>query len=225
MNEARILISHRLCPYVQRVAIALAEKELSYQRIHVDLANRPAWFERLSPLGRVPLLKLGRGVIFESAVILEYLEEAEPNPLHPPDLFERARHRAWIEFASVVLNDIASLYSAAEESEFRAKATKLSRRFEWVEQELGAEPWFAGERFSLVDAAFAPVFRYFDTFEIVSELGFLRGKQKIAAWRRRLSSRLSVRNAVQPEYPSLLLDFLLRRRSYLSKRMADSFAA
>src|SRR5260370_16972647 len=77
------LISHKLCPYVQRAVIALTEKGASFERIDIDLANKPGWFLAISPLGRTPVLQVGDVPIFESAVILQYLEETEPNPLHP----------------------------------------------------------------------------------------------------------------------------------------------
>ncbi|HWT98543.1 MAG TPA: glutathione S-transferase N-terminal domain-containing protein, partial [Terriglobales bacterium] len=52
------LISHHLCPYVQRVAIALAEKQIPAGRIYIDLADKPDWFTAISPLGKVPLLRV-----------------------------------------------------------------------------------------------------------------------------------------------------------------------
>src|SRR6202023_4049560 len=116
------LISHRLCPYVQRAAIALAEKGVPFDRIDVDLAAKPAWFMAISPLGKTPVLKVGDAAIFESAVILEYLDETQPGPLHPADPLTRAEHRAWIEFASATLNDIWGFYTAPDEAAFAAKA-------------------------------------------------------------------------------------------------------
>ena len=82
------LISFKLCPYVQRVAIALAEKGISFDLQYVDLDNKPDWFTRISPLGKVPLLKVEdeerETVLFESSVILEYLEDSHAEvPLHP----------------------------------------------------------------------------------------------------------------------------------------------
>src|SRR5260370_39029985 len=101
------LSRHKLCPYVQRAVIALSEKGVAFERIDIDLANKPAWFLAISPLGKTPVLQVGDTAIFESAVILEYLEETEPKPLHPADPLSRAEHRSWIEFGSAVLSDIA----------------------------------------------------------------------------------------------------------------------
>src|ERR1700733_7601529 len=86
------LISHRLCPYVQRGVIALTEKGVAFERIDIDLANKPEWFLALSPLGKTPGLQVGDVPIFESAVILEYLEETQPSQLHPADPLVRAEH-------------------------------------------------------------------------------------------------------------------------------------
>src|SRR5580693_9550560 len=77
------LVSHPLCPYVQRAAIALLEKQVGHERIAVDLAAKPDWFRRISPLGKVPLLMVGDRVLFESAAICDYLDETLPPRLHP----------------------------------------------------------------------------------------------------------------------------------------------
>jgi hypothetical protein len=119
------LISHRLCPYVQRVAIALAEKSLPFTRVDIDLAAKPEWFHAISPLGKTPVLKVGDSAIFESAVILEYLEDVYPPSMHPVDSLARADRRAWIEVSSSILNDIAGFYGAATPDGFAAKSKAL----------------------------------------------------------------------------------------------------
>src|SRR3982074_1226196 len=145
------LISHKLCPYGQRAVIALTEKGVAFERIDIDLANKPDWFLAISPLGKTPVLLVGDVPIFESAVILEYLEESEPKPLHPADALTRAEHRGWIEFGSTVLNDIAGFYTAPDEARFKAKIAQLEQRFARLEARVAATPWFDGENLSLVD--------------------------------------------------------------------------
>jgi glutathione S-transferase len=218
------LISHALCPYVQRIAIALAEKNVPFERRDVDLANKPDWFLALSPLGKTPVLMVNDRAIFESAVILEYLEDAQSPPLHPADPLRRAEHRAFIEFGSAILNDIAGLYGAADQTAFAGKAEALRTKFSRLEDRLRG-PWFDGEEFSLVDAVFGPVFRYFDAFDRVGEFGILANKPKLAAWRRALGARPSVKSAVAPQYPGLLWDFLHARKSHLSRLMEKKAAA
>ncbi|MBV8752910.1 MAG: glutathione S-transferase family protein [Hyphomicrobiales bacterium] len=218
------LISHRLCPYVQRAAIALTEKDVPFDRVDVDLAAKPAWFTAISPLAKTPVLKVGDTAIFESAVILEYLEETESRPLHPADPLRRAEHRSWIEFASATLNDIWGFYTAPDEAAFAAKAKVLSDKFATLERRLGPGPYFAADKFSLVDAAFGPVFRYFDVFDRIGEFGILAGKPRVRAWRTALAARPSVRAAVASDYEERLWSFLEARKSYLSRLMTSGEA-
>ncbi|WP_245451650.1 glutathione S-transferase family protein [Mesorhizobium waimense] len=225
MTGKLILVSHHLCPYVQRAAISLTEKGVPFERITIDLANKPAWFKAISPLGKVPLLRVRQNgeetAIFESAVILEFLEETETNPLHPADPLARARHRAWIEFGSAILNGIGRFYSASCEAAFRAESEGLSAMFDRLESELADRnapgSWFAGERFSLVDAVYGPIFRYFDVFDRIGDFGILDEKPLVRAWRKALSERQSVRDAVASDYPPRLHAFLLAKRSHLSE--------
>ena len=210
------LISHKLCPYVQRAVIALSEKAVRFERVDIDLGNKPGWFLQISPLGKTPVLVVGEHAIFESAVILEYLEETQEKPLHPSDPLVRAEHRAWIEFGSAVLNDIAGFYTAPNEAALKAKALQLAQKFARLEARIIAAPWFDAETFSLVDAVFGPVFRYFDVLDAIGDFGILADKPKIARWRASLAARPSVRSAVSADYPALLRDFLIRRNSFLS---------
>ena len=218
------LISHELCPFVQRAAIALEEKGVAFERINIDLANKPDWFLKISPLGKVPVLKVGDSVIFESAVILEYLEETQPRPLHPADPLVRADHRAWMEFGSTMLMDIWNFYMAADDAAFQAKLKSLIDKFERLEQRLGEGPYFDAARFSLVDAVFGPVFRYFDTFDRIADFGMLSGKPKLAAWRQALAERPSIVRAVKADYPERLWAFLESRKSQLSALMPQQAA-
>src|SRR3979490_327303 len=171
------LISHKLCPYVQRAVIALTEKGVPFKRNDIDLGNKPDWFLAISPLGKTPVLQVGDRAIFESAVILEYLEETQPKPLHPDDALTRAEHRAWIEFGSPVLNDIAGFYAAQDEATFSAKITQLQQRFARLESRVAASPWFDGESFSLVDAVFETEVVGIDAIDPLADFGILAGQQ------------------------------------------------
>jgi glutathione S-transferase len=221
---ALTLVSHQLCPYVQRAVIALSEKNVAFTRRDVDLAEKPDWFMAVSPLGKTPVLLVGESAIFESAAILEYLEDTQAPALHPADPLARAEHRAWIEFGSAILNDIAGFYNAADSAAFSAKTLALRSKFERAETRL-EDPWFDGARFSLVDAVFGPVFRYFDAFDRIGDFGILADLPKVAAWRAALAQRPSVQGAVSSRYPALLWDFLRARDTHLSRLMGKQLAA
>src|SRR3954470_9395472 len=212
MAAALKLISHKLCPYVQRAAIALIEKGVPFERIDIDLANKPDWFLKVSPLGKVPVLAVatdkGEVALFESNVICEYIEETQAGAkLHPEDALKRAEHRAWMEFGSAILGDLWGLETTTDAATFESKRQAISAKFARVEAALGAGPFFAGDRFSLVDAVFAPIFRYFDLFDELADLGVFSYLPKVRAWRSELAQRPSVRTAVGADYPQLLRAF------------------
>lgn len=211
------LVSFDLCPYVQRAAIVLAEKNVSFERVDIDLENKPDWFLKISPRGKVPLLKVGEEVLFESAAIVEYLDETEEPRLHPGSPVAKARHRAWIEFGSAVLADIWTLETTADRAAFDSAITALKDKFAWVEAELGEGRYFAGDVFSIVDAVFAPAFRYFDVFDEIADLGVFDGLPKVRAWRAELAKRTSVRNAVVVDYNDRLRAFLRRKNGLLAR--------
>lgn len=216
------LVSHALCPYVQRAAIVLAEKGVPFDRRDIDLANKPAWFLEVSPLGKTPVLLAGGEALFESAVICEYLDETALPRLHPANALQRAQHRAWMEYGSALLNLIGAFYSAADEAALGARAAEIRTRFEQLEAVLREGPYFTGAHFSIVDAVFGPVFRYFDVFDSIADFGFWRGLPKLQRWRRALAMRPSVSAAVRADYPELLRRFLLARRCALAARMAPA---
>ncbi|WP_332689719.1 glutathione S-transferase family protein [Devosia sp.] len=224
------LISFKLCPYVQRVAIALAEKGITFDLVYVDLANKPDWFTAISPLGKVPLLKVGDGdlsaVLFESNVILEYLEDiGTGRPMHPAAPLQRAIHRAWMEFGSSLLGDIWSLEIATTADAYERAHANLSRKLSTLEEKLQAEPYFFGADFMYIDAVFAPAFRYFEVFDRYSPTLMLDQYRKVAAWQRALSQRASVAGAVVPEYHDLLEEFLRNKGAWLLSADRDLVGA
>lgn len=223
-HPALTLISHRLCPYVQRAAIVLSEKGIAFERVDIDLGHKPDWFLKLSPLGKTPVLLVDGKPIFESAVICEYLDETVSPRLHPQDALERARHRGWMEFGSAVLNAIGAFYNAPDEQTLSIKVADIRSRFEQIEAELTTGPYFAGERITLVDAVFGPVFRYFDVFEQIEDFGFFAQTPRVRAWRGALAATGSVKAAASPDYPASLRAFLLARKSALSRRIQPSVA-
>ncbi|MDQ1829307.1 glutathione S-transferase family protein [Massilia scottii] len=223
MKPTLTLISHELCPYVQRVAIVLAEKGLPFERRAIDLSAKPDWFLALSPLGKTPVLLVDGQPIFESAAICEYLDDEYDPKMHPRHALVRARHRAWIDFASATLASVAGLYGCAGDDALAIRADDLKARFGTLEGALGgsgrAGPFFSGVDFALVDAAFAPVFRYVDLFGHLPGLDFLEAMPEVSRWRQALQTRLSVCNAVADDYPQRLHAFMLGKHGALARAL------
>ncbi|MFD2206099.1 glutathione S-transferase family protein [Kiloniella antarctica] len=218
------LVSFNLCPYVQRSVIVLEEKNIAYKRIDIDLSSKPDWFQKISPLGKVPLLKSNQGVLFESAIICEYLDEITENTIHPTDSFEKARHRSWIEFGSSILAGIAGFYSARDCDSFYEKRDILSNKFEQLEQQLSTTTFFASDSFMLIDAVYGPIFRYFDVLQKFLDFDFFATTPKVSAYRKNLMNRPSVRQAVSSNYHELLIAYLIKKETYLSSLMQKQAA-
>ena len=164
--------------------------------------------------------------LFESAVICEYLDEVAMPVLHPQDPQQRARHRAWMEFGSAVLNTIGAFYAAQDEATLQARAQDLRSRFVQIQEALGQRsapgPYFAGPHFGMVDVVFGPVFRYFDVIDTLpgmDGLALWHGLPRVQQWRAALAARPSVQQAVGADYAEGLRAFLHARGSALSRRM------
>lgn len=216
------LISHPLCPFVQRAAIVLLEKGVPFDRIDVDLASKPEWFLALSPTGKVPLLRVGRAnepdvILFESMVICEYLEESQDGAkLYPVDALSRAQQRGWIEFGTATLTDAWQFLNSRDRATADAKGAALRKRSERLEEVVDQGPYFAGSTFSMVDVVFAPLFRYFDLIDETVMQTMFQGLPRVSRWREALALRKSVVAAVGLDYGQRFKRHLVERQALLA---------
>ena len=86
-----------ICPFVRRVLLVLAKKNIQYNFIGIDLVNKPDWFLEMYPTGKVPVLKDGDKMIPESLVIVNYLDEVYPPTVHPSDPYEKAKGSLFVD--------------------------------------------------------------------------------------------------------------------------------
>jgi glutathione S-transferase len=125
-----------------------------------------------------------------------------------------------MEFGSAILSDLWAVETTRDPQVFETKRAAVAAKFARVETALGTGPFFTGARFSLVDAVFAPVFRYFDIFDTLTDLRVFADIPKVRAWRGALAERPSVKAAVGADYPEILRAFLVRHDAYLLKLAA-----
>lgn len=210
------LISFALCPYVQRSVITLLHKGIDFKLTYIDLENRPEWFLSISPFGKVPVLRVGeKHVIFESAVINEYLDETTEPRLHPKDPLQRAINRSWIEFGSAMLVDQYQLTTATDEDGYRRALHKLTGKLERLELQVGTGPFFNGTKFSLVDAAYAPLFMRLEMIERLRPFPAFEQLPLIRGWSRALLSEPAVRGSVPEDFEARMMQMLRTRGSVL----------
>jgi glutathione S-transferase len=211
------LVSFKLCPFVQRSVITLLYKNVPFTLTYIDLADPPEWFRHISPLGKVPLLKVGtRAVLFESAVINEYLDETTPGRLHPEDPLQRAVNRAWIEFCSACLADLYQLTIADNETKYEEQRQSLLTKLRRLEGELHPSPYCNGPAFSLADAAFAPLLMRLDLMNRAHRFYEPGEFPRLAAWKDSLMALPAVQDSVIPDFENVYLDYFRGRGGYFA---------
>ncbi len=215
------LISFKLCPFVQRAVIALKEKQIPFNITYIDIMDPPDWFKEISPLGKVPLLKVNDEVLFESAVISEYIDETSEGSLHPTDALERAQHRGWIEFASSCLETLFTINTTDNQESYDEAVENLKGRLSKIEEVLGAGPFFAGEQFSLVDAAFAPLLMRLGLLKEQIDLDLTGGLSKVSAWSEQLLAQESIQQSVVEEFPAIFRGMLKGKAGVAGSKLSD----
>ena len=166
------------------------------------------------------MLKVGDEVLFESAVINEYLDEITGGELQPADPLERARNRAWVEFASNMLGNHYMMKMSQDEDRYTRYRDTLVEKLLRVERRLGEGPWFNGEQFSLADTAFAPLFRHDSVAQRQMSIIDTDRMPKVVAWADRLLALPEVRDSVVDEFDDLYLAALQKNGSYSLTQLA-----
>ncbi len=208
------LISNDLCPFVQCSVITLLEKNIEFDVTYIDLERPPTWFLETSPLAMVPILKHNGSVLFESAVINEYIDEIAPPSIHPNNSMEKANNRSWIRFSSRLIDLQTSLSTADSKEDFTYILQELSQGLKNFEKYILNSPFFNGEKFSLVDAAIAPFFLRLRLMETRRRLGLLEGLPNLQAWSKALIARPSVINSVRNDFNLKFLNYIKTHSKY-----------
>ena len=192
------LYEHPLSPYAQKVKIALDEKNVSFEAVIPNLVGSDPAFEAVSPRREVPCLVDGAVEVFDSTIILEYLEDKWTRaPLLPADPSERARVRmleelcdTYYEAINWALAEIRFFHratgNAAEQLAKRA-GEQISGVHAWLERQLGSRTWFNGEAFGWGDLSVVPYVSGSTGFGFAPPAG-----SRLAAWIDRARARPSV---------------------------------
>ncbi len=209
------LVSFKVCPFVQRSVIALHEKGVDFTLTHINPHEPPDWFKAISPLGKVPVLLVDGTPLFESAVILEYLDEVYPPSLHPADPLEKARHRAWVEFCSELLTRHYRMTTVKDEAGFNEARDSLQQGLQRLDTVLAAEaPYFAGQTFHLVDCVYAPLFMRLALLKQIFGLD-LQLSARMQVWSDTLLALESVKTSVVEDFEAVFMNFLTMQGGFI----------
>ena len=215
------LISFKLCPFVQKAVLTLLYKGIEFDIEYIDLENPPEWFLKISPLGKVPVLQVGDQVLFESSVIVEYLDEVNAPSLHPADALTKAQNRSWMEFGNECLMNCFNLIVAPKQEEFDNQRAALVNKLAQLENRLDNQPFFNGDALSLVDLSFVPFFQrltYID--EVTPGLFDAERQPKVNQWAQVLLGLDIVESSTVPEIKQLYTGMMKKRAGHLSTLMA-----
>ena len=160
---------------------------LPHELIECDLKNKSRELLELNPYGKVPVLVDGEAVVYESAIINEYLEEKYPAvPLLPKDPFKRSRARIWIDYCNTRLQRAGG--NIAHDYQVEKSKEELKQYLETLNREMRERDYIAGD-YSLADITYIPFFCRLERYQaqIGNDLPYVR------AWMDRLLSRPTVR--------------------------------
>jgi len=203
------LVSFDICPFVQRSVITLKRKHIHHDITYIDLKNKPEWFNQLSPLGKVPLLKIDDHLLFESAVINEYLDEISGGDLMPELPIEKAKVRAWTEFSSQLIMDSFLLSVTKSDDEFKAKQVAIRNKLEHLENSLSDEgPYFLGEKFTLVDTSIAPFFTRLFILKNHFDIHLTDGLTKVEKLGKTLVDLEEVKTSVKADFEEKFIQYI-----------------
>jgi glutathione S-transferase len=199
------LVAAEYCPFSLRCLLALKEKCLEFDLVYVDLSDKAAISQPLSPYGRVPLLQHGDAFICESSIINEYLEEICPAPaLLPKEPLLRATARFWIDFSNTrFMPAYFNLLKSAPGAQRDRLREELLGHLAFIDEKgLGAPdrdgPYWTGETLGLVDLAFYPFFERFADVEVYRGVVIPPSLKRLQDWLVALRAHPTVKALAKP---------------------------
>tara|TARA_R110002110_G_scaffold395138_2_gene609628 strand:+ start:121069 stop:121707 length:639 start_codon:yes stop_codon:yes gene_type:complete len=198
--------------------ILLRAKDVEFDVTYVNLRDKPDWFLEISPHGKVPVLKVGEEILFESSAIAEYLDEVVPPRLHPEDPIARAKNRAWTDFTPTFAGALSKIHYAKTREDMEAAVAAAPEVLTKVENALAGRgndgPYFNGPQISLVDAAYAPFLQRYLLIDEGLKNDVLKDFPLIRAWAETLMADERVTGAVPDNFADEFIGNLYRRELY-----------
>lgn len=210
------LVTSKFSPYCYRVEMALLEKNIPYEKEVIDLGHKPEQFVKDAPIGKVPLIYVDDKILFESVVICEYFDEIFPeNPLHPKDPYQKATHRAWMEFSNGILVATFGMIWSQNQEQFDLKKAELVSKLDVLEKNLKFSPYFDGEKFSMVDICLASAFKPLVFIDNKFTLEIFDLHKNVATYAEGVITRGSLTKSLPRDYEELFKSYLERKKSHL----------
>ena len=215
------LFSAEACPYAQRTRMVLIEKGIDFELTEIDVYNRPAWFQEVSPYGKVPVLRLDGRVVYESTIVNQYLDEAFPAPpLMPAEPYARAQVRIWMDYCETrYLTAVHRLMINRDQlGKLKENREKLTEVLRFMEHEglrkLGNGPYWMGPQPMLVDFQFLPFFERLPVYQELAGAEWPEECTRLRHWYETIAQR---RSFLETRHT---LDFHLEQQRKMAARRA-----
>ena len=218
------IVGYDYCPFIQPSIVTLGEKGADFKVTYIEPGNRPGWVNEVSPQGVTPFLLVDGKVLFESAVMNEFINEVTSGNLNPDDAFAKAQNRMWISRSYDLLDHIYELKTTDDYGVFESEAKKLRAKLSTIDAEIGENAFFNGCDFSLVDGAFAPVFRSIAVLDDQFSAGILDALPNVARWSKNILDRPSVQASVAENFDIKSADKIVRSNAVIARQRPNSAA-
>ncbi|MFM8185657.1 MAG: glutathione S-transferase family protein [Alphaproteobacteria bacterium] len=210
------LYTSPLSPYGHRVEMCLHAKNIPFERIYVDLGNKPDWFVKLSPLSKAPILQIDNQVLFDSIAICEYLEEAFGEiALHPKDPVQKALNRGWMDFSNGLISSVFQLANTQNKEAFEAKISEIQDKINHFENNLPTTKFFNGEKISIIDICMLSALVPLALIESEFAIDINDDEGIFFDYSNNLLSNEKLNQIIPDNYDEIFKGYLTKRNSYL----------
>ncbi|WP_444998548.1 glutathione S-transferase family protein [Aliikangiella sp. IMCC44359] len=222
-----LLVSFSICPYVQKVAFCMQQLGVDYKLRYINpYKEKPDWFVDVSPAGKVPVLVVvekdneikDQKVLFESSVILEYLNDVSNNRFMPDDSYEKAIYRIKLKSVESLQSQLGGLFSQESEGLFSEKADLIRCSINDFESNIVDILSDEKENAGLLTFASAPFFFVIRLIEQITDYEILSSKSLIGKFANQIISSDTFKQTICESYYSDLASFFSAKKSFLSER-------
>lgn len=222
------LVGFKICPFVQRVSLLLLRKNIEHRVTWLNPKEPPAWLAEVSPLGKVPLLRLfddageAVGVVFESQVINEFLDESFTPALMPDTPLARARQRGFVALADGLLGQMWNWVTAKDDAAAEQARANLCQSLQVLDAALAEDAALAGgQRLNMVDCAMLPVFMRLHLLEQADAKALpCQALPRVAHYRNQLLAAPEAETSVVDNFSTLYLGFVKAQEGVLRRALA-----
>lgn len=198
--------THYPAPFTHRVLIVCEEKNIPYSVTMIDTENKPAWFQEISPLGLIPVLRIDDQIVFDSHAICEYLDTFTKPSILPENAHLCAQHKSWMMFADECAQEIAQLVKKG--NIVNGDFNRLHFLLDIYNKKLQGD-YFFGSQMSFVDIYLFSHLLWLDALEEKKLVpSIIQNYSSIAGWLNRMKLRPSIKKTMGDNYSKHFLALL-----------------